>query len=122
MSTVPRPPVYRIVIFQFLLVLSVGLGALVVDPMIACSVTVGGLIAALPNAYFVFSAFRYRGARDATKVAQALYRGMAWKFVLTAILFAVVFKLSLGLNYLALFAGFAIVLLGQMFSTKIANL
>lgn len=122
MSTLPRPPVYRIVLFQFLLVLAVGLVALICDQEAAMSAMTGGLIAAIPNAIFVLSAFRYRGALEATKAAQALYRGMAWKFVLTALMFAVIFKLGWTQDYLALFAGFAVVTLGQMFSKKIASL
>lgn len=121
-STLPRPPVYRIVIWQFFLVLGVGLCAGFFSVLSAKSAMLGGLAAALPNAYFVFSAFRYRGALDAMKMARAMYQGMAWKFMLTVLMFAVIFKLDLELNYLALFAGFAVVLLGQMFSGKIVNL
>lgn len=54
--------------------------------------------------------------------ANALYQGVAWKFILTALMFVVIFKMGWQLNHLALFAGFVAVQLGQMFSGKIANL
>jgi ATP synthase protein I len=51
----------------------------------------GGLIAWLPNLYFAQKAFRYRGARAARDILKSFYAGEAGKFVLTAVLFALVF-------------------------------
>lgn len=122
MNTLPKPPIYRIVVVQLSLCLLVGLVALLHGFIAAKSAVLGGLAAALPNAYFVYSAFRYRGALDALKAARAMYSGMAWKFVLTALMFAVFFTQGWELNFIALFAGFVTVQLGQLGSGKIANL
>lgn len=122
MSSIPRPPVFRIVLVQLGLVLCVGLLGLWHSQMAAQSAALGGLAAALPNAYFVFNAFRYQGARDADKLARAFFAGAAWKFMLTALAFVVIFKMGLATNYIALFAGFVTVQLGQMASGKIVNL
>lgn len=122
MNTLPRPPIYRIVFVQLSLCCLVGLIALLHSVVAAKSAVLGGLAAALPNAYFIVSAFRYRGAVDAQKMARAMVQGMAWKFMLTALMFAVFFSQGWNLDFLALFAGFVTVQLGQMFSGKIANL
>ncbi len=122
MTGVPRPPVYRIVILQLILTFAVALVAWLHSDVAAKSALVGGFICALPNAYFVWRAFRYRGARSSVQIVQSFYQGEAWKFVLTGFAFAAVFSQDWSLNYLALFAGFVTVQLGHLFSAKIANL
>ena len=122
MSSIPRPPVYRIVLLQLILtVLSASLAWLYSD-VAAYSALLGGLTCALPNAYFVWRAFRYSGARSTVQVVQSFYQGESWKFVLTALSFAVIFQRVEPLNVLALFAGFIAVQLGHVASAKIANL
>ena len=122
MSSIPRPPVYRIVLLQLILtVISASLAWLYSD-VAAYSALLGGLTCALPNAYFVWRAFRYSGARSTVQVVQSFYQGESWKFVLTALSFAVIFQRVEPLNVLALFAGFITVQLGHVASAKIANL
>ncbi|MAD47366.1 MAG: ATP F0F1 synthase subunit I [Oceanospirillaceae bacterium] len=122
MPGIPRPPVYRIVIFQLFLTMLVALIALLHSPLAAKSALLGGLTCALPNAYFIWRAFRYSGARSAARVVQSFYQGESWKFVLTALCFGVIFQRVEPLNVLALFAGFITVQLGHIASAKIANL
>ena len=66
----------------------------------------GGLIALLPNCYFAFRAFRYRGARAARLIVRSFYAGVAGKTILTAALFALVFVALKPLNAPAVFGGF----------------
>lgn len=122
MSTIPRPPVYKIVLLQLLLSLVVAAVAALAGSLAAISALLGGLICALPNAYFVWRAFRYQGARHAHKVVSALYQGEAWKFFLTALSFAALFRLGIELNYFALFAGFVTVQLGHLYSSAMTHL
>ena len=122
MSFLPRPPVHRIVLLQLGLTLLAGAIATLHSSVAGWSALLGGIACAIPNAYFVWRAFRFRGARYAGKVAEALYRGDAWKFILTALMFATIFSQGWPLNYPALFAGFVMVQLGHLFSAKIANL
>ncbi|MDK2778176.1 MAG: ATP synthase subunit I [Pseudomonadota bacterium] len=122
MPGIPRPPVYRIVIFQLFLTMLVALIALLHSPLAAKSALLGGLTCAVPNAYFIWRAFRYSGARSAAQVVQSFYQGESWKFVLTALCFGVIFQRVEPLNVLALFAGFITVQLGHIASAKIANL
>lgn len=122
LSSIQRPPVHRIVILQLALTVIVGMIGWLHSEIAAYSAALGGLACALPNAYFIWRAFRYQGAQNMHLVANALYQGVAWKFILTALMFVVIFKMGWQLNHLALFTGFVTVQLGQMFSGKIANL
>ncbi len=121
MSSIPRPPAHRIVIVQFILVaLATGV-ALSVSPIAAKSALLGGLACALPNAYFIWRAFRYTGARSAQKMVQSIYQGQAWKFILTATMFAVILVRVDDLNALALFGGFITVQMGHIASMRLTN-
>lgn len=122
MSTIPRPPVHRIVILQLGLSVLTALLAWQYNANAAWSALLGGLVSTLPNGYFIWRAFHYRGARHAHNMVNVLYQSAAWKFVLTAVLFALVFSMGWPLNFIALFAGFVMAQLGQMFSSKVINL
>lgn len=122
MSSIPRPPVHRIIFLQIGLTALCALLGWLHSDVAARSALLGGLACVLPNAYFVMRMFRYRGARYAHKIAEALYQAEAWKFMLTALMFAVIFSQGWQLNYLALFAGFVTVQLGHVLSARIANL
>lgn len=121
MSSIPRPPAYKIIVLQLALTLIVALLAWLHSDVAAGSALLGGLTCALPNAYFIWRVFRYAGARSTPRIVQSLYRGEAWKFALTAVAFAVIFVHVEPLNYLALFAGYLTVQLGQMFSAGLKN-
>ena len=56
------------------------------------AVIFGSAIFLIPNAYFAWHAFRYAGAARARQVARSFYKGQTAKFLLTAIMFAVLFK------------------------------
>ena len=73
----------------------------------------GGFIVWLPNCYFAYRAFRYRGARAARLIVRSFYAGVTGKIFLTASLFGLVFVNLKPLNALAVFAGFIAV---QMFN------
>jgi ATP synthase protein I len=114
--------VHRIVILQLILTLISALIAWLHSDVAAVSALLGGLACALPNAYFVWRAFRYTGARSASRIVQSLYQGESWKFLLTALCFIVIFQRVEHLNALALFAGFMTVQLGHLASAHVANL
>lgn len=58
----------------------------------AQSALLGGVVAALPNFVFAVYAFRFAGARQAKQVYASFKRGSVMKFLLTIIMFALVFK------------------------------
>lgn len=109
-----RTPVLRIAAVQLLLA-SLTAAALQVrgDRVTALSVLLGGLLCALPNAYFGLLAFRHRGARAASQVVQSFYRGETGKFVLTLLGFAAVFAAVRPLNAAALFISYSLCIVLQ---------
>lgn len=72
------------------------------------SALLGGLIYAIPNAYFTHRAFRHQGARQAPLVVNEIFRGEAIKLFLTAVFFAAVFLLIEPVHVPALLFTFAV--------------
>lgn len=84
-----------------LLVVGYALGGLTVS----FSLFVGGIVCLLPALYLFSRAFRVLGASKSKKIVNSFYAGQAGKFVLTAILFAIVFQIET-LNVPCVFIGF----------------
>ena len=82
----------------------------------AYSLLSGGLICAIPNAYFSIKAFQHRGARAAKKIVKAFYVGEGIKILLTCAGFALVFAYVKPLSTPALFSGFVVVYLTGLVS------
>lgn len=122
MTSIARPPVYRIAIMQFGLSFIIALLALIYNLEASYSALLGGLTCAIPNGYFIWRAFKYSGARSVDQVVQSFYQGESWKFILTAISFAVIFSRVEPLNPWALFGAFIIVQFSHVMAAKIAKL
>jgi len=120
-QTIQRPPVHRITLVQLGVCAILALLFLLRSPEAGISALAGGLISAIPNAYFIYKAFMYSGARQVDHVLRSFYRGGAWKMVLTAIGFAAAFKLIHQPDLLALFSTFVVVQSVSFFASKIAN-
>ena len=103
------PPMHRVVVAQLALSVVLALIALPAGITYALSSLAGGLCCTLPNAYFVWRAFRYSGARSAKLIVSSFYRGEAGKLVLTAAGFTLVFTQIKTLEPLALFGAFILV-------------
>ena len=113
-AEIKRPPVYRISIFQLLILFGVSLVLLACNIEWASSALCGGLIAVLPQAYFAARTFRWRGAQSAQTIARSSYAGVIGKFVFSAVGFALVFALLRPINGLAVFAAYIAMLLIQI--------
>ena len=110
MTTISTPPLYKVAMYQTLILLGV-VGFLAVgDIVLAFSVLVGGFIQIGPQAWFARQAFKYTGARQVDKVVRAMYLGESGKIVLTASLFVVCFILWEQLNFLAVFSTFILMM------------
>jgi ATP synthase protein I len=105
-AKIAKPPFLRIFTSQGIVLVLVAALVLPFDWLSAYSVLLGGLISIVPNGYLASLAYRFTGARAATDVAGSLYRGEIGKFVLTAVMFALVFVLVKPLSAPALFAAF----------------
>lgn len=121
-SSIPRPPAYRVIVVQGILTILVALAAWLHSDVAAKSALLGGLICLLPNAYFTWRAFRFHGARSMTQIVNSFYQGAFWKFLLTALCFTLVFQQVESLNVLALFVAFMTVQLGHLASANLKNL
>ena len=107
-------PVFQVLIAQLVVVILISAVLLVwFGWNSGYSGFLGGVIAWLPNLYFAQKAFRYSGARAARDILKSFYAGEAGKFVLTAVLFALVF---VGVKPLDARAVFAVFILTQMVS------
>ncbi len=120
--TIKRPPVFRITLIQLGLSGLISVLFLLRSQDAAISALAGGLICAIPNAYFIHKAFKYSGAQQVSYVLRSFYQGGTWKMVLTAIGFAAAYKLIHPLDFLALFSAFVAVQAVNFFASKIANL
>jgi ATP synthase protein I len=114
---ISRPPVHRVSIAQTLVLLVVWAGLGFLDPAVAHSVLLGGLIAIVPQAWFTYRVFRWRGARSARQIARASYSGEIGKFVLAVTGFALVFAFVRPLQPLALFTAYGGMLIIQVIGT-----
>ena len=114
-TTLGKPPLAKVFVTQIILLVIVATASLLVDSTTAYSVLLGGLIAIGPQIYFARWAFRFSGARAARQVAHAFYVGEAGKFVLTVVLFALVFAVIKPLNAVALFLAYLLMAISNWF-------
>lgn len=122
MTSIARPPVYRIVLMQFGLSLFLALLLWIHSFEAAYSALLGGISCAIPNAYLIWRSFRYRGARSIDQVVQSFYQGETGKFILTMVCFAVIFSRVDPLTPWALFGAFILVQLSNVMAARIAKL
>jgi len=107
---IAKPPLLRVYVVQITILVLVSGSLIALDPVLAYSVCLGGMIAVVPNAYFASLAFRYQGAKAALHISRSFYRGEAGKFLLTALFFASVFILVRPLDSVALFVAYVTML------------
>lgn len=106
-TSIEAPPVNRVIALQ-----SIVLAVLVAAVFLALGVTnalsflLGGVLTALPNAWFIRRYFRHRGARASDRILRDFYTGKAAVMVFMGAGFALVFLMVDPLNVPALFSGF----------------
>ncbi|WP_168015258.1 ATP synthase subunit I [Halomonas salinarum] len=89
-----RPPVARLLVAQSLLLVVVSMGGMLAAGVGgSLSALTGSGVALVPNAYFVWRAFRYYRAPHSRQMVNGFYRAAAGKFGLTVALFTLVFVL-----------------------------
>lgn len=122
-STIKAPPIYKVIATQLITVgVITTIAYTTLGWVSAYSLLLGGMICAVPNAYFTFKAFQYRGARAAQKIVRAFYQGEAIKILLTCAGFALSFVYVEPLSSGALFAGFVLVYLtGLLAMSQLIN-
>jgi ATP synthase protein I len=110
MSSIKAPPVHKVTAAQLVIAFCASAAVyLALGWVSAYSLMIGGLISAVPNAYFAHRAFRYRGARAAEKIAREMYIGEAVKLLMMSAGFALSFLFVRPLHGAVMFSGFALV-------------
>ena len=93
MTTISTPPLYKVALYQTLILSIVGGFLVAENAVLAISVLVGGFIQIGPQAWFARQAFKYTGATQVNQIVRAMYWGESGKIVLTAALFVTCFVL-----------------------------
>lgn len=101
--------VRRLLLVQTLVTCFFPLGMLPFGMNAALSAALGGIASLIPNLYFAYRAFQYRGARSAHKILRSFSAGGMGKLILTALILALCFKYLKTLDVGALFSGFIMV-------------
>ena len=114
MATIARPPVYRITAVQLAVLLALWAGLSAWNSTVAMSFGLGGLVAVVPHAWFARRVFRWRGAGQARRAAQAGYAAEIGKFLLSVAGFAAIFATVRPIEGGAVFAGYCIMLVIQV--------
>ncbi len=107
MSSIQAPPVTQAIALQLaVLTVSSAMVLLFSGWMNAYSLLLGGLISALPNAWFTRRFFRHRGASKTRQIMRDFYTGKFVSLVMTGAGFILAFLYVEPLNTLVFFAGF----------------
>ena len=113
--SIDRPPIVKVALIQFAVIVLVSCGLWLVDPILSYSLGLGGLVALIPQLYFAVKVFRYTGAGSATQIARSSYAGEVGKFALSAAGFGLIFALVRPLQSEAVFAGFVVGMIIQLY-------
>lgn len=117
-----KPSFARLFITQFTALLIITGLLWLYGNVVAYSAFVGGLISIGPNIYFARWAFKHTGARAAGLVVGSFYLGETGKFLLTAVLFAVVFVWLKPLNVMVFFSTYIFMMaLNWMLALRLLN-
>lgn len=109
-----QQPLARVFGYQIVLlvVLLLGLGWWHPDGL--KSALCGGFLFILPNAYFTYYAFRYRGARFMPWIVRSMQWGQSGKLMLTVVGFALVFRFVKPLDLMVLFGVYGVMVAAQI--------
>jgi ATP synthase protein I len=107
-DSLPRPPVYRVLLAQSVVLVLCATAMYFVDAVTAKSILLGGMVFLVPHSWFAWRVFRFSGAGAARKVVQGFYRAEAGKFLLSCAAFASVFILVRPLDAVAFFCAYIV--------------
>ena len=110
-AKISQPPAHRIALAQALVLLLLWVS---LDPVIAFSSLLGGLVALIPQAWFTHRVFRQRGAQAMKQIARNSYAAEIGKFVMAVTGFALVFALVRPIVAWAVFATYGVMLVIQI--------
>ena len=88
-----RRMIKRVASLQWLILMLLVIGAMLIHHAYAVSVMLGGLCSILPNIYCLYQSTRFSGAQSVRLVLRSFKQGQVGKFVLTMLMMAMVFVL-----------------------------
>ena len=91
MSTIARPPLFKVARWQLTTLGLLSMFLLPLDWVVSLSVFIGGMIHIVPHAWFAKIAFNKIGASQTDTIVASFYLGQAAKFLLTAFLLFLAF-------------------------------
>lgn len=107
-SSIAKPPILKRLFGLWFVLILLAVAVMPIDARWGLSLLWGFSVCLLPAVCFSWYAFRYQGARVVTATVKMFYRAETVKFLLTAILFAVVFhhadRISTAVFFLAFIA------------------
>lgn len=110
-TNIKAPPIYIAFVIQFFVcVVAALVSFFLFGRVTAYSMLLGGFVSIVPNGYFAWKAFRYRGARNTPLIVKSFYAGETGKLVMTGLLFALVFAGVRPLDELAVIVSFILTL------------
>lgn len=80
---------------------------ILVSVLHAYSFILGALAFVIPNMYFIYYAFRFQGAEQAYIIGRSFKKGQTGKLSISALIFALIFKVVSPLHAEMVFAGFS---------------
>lgn len=122
MNTIDKPPVLRVMWYLFLASIVTATLIYLLNKPWAWSIVAGSCVYLIPQTYFSVYAFRFRGARAGSLIAQSFYRGEVGKYALTMIGFGSIFSSPIEFTVPVVFVSYgACWLLGNIFIAKALN-
>ena len=94
---------------------------LLLDGVAAYSILLGGFISIVPNGYFAWKVFRFRGAQSTALIVKSFYAGETGKLIMTGVLFALVFAGIKPLNEFAVIVSFILTIIVGLIATGWVN-
>lgn len=91
-NTIAKPPVFKYLFSLWLVASALAVVMMKLDMRWGLSLLWGFSVCLLPTLCFSWYAFKYQGARLVSASVQMFYRAESMKFLLTTVLFALVFK------------------------------
>lgn len=113
-AKISQPPAHRIAIAQAVVLLLIWVGLSTLNPLIAYSSLLGGLVAVVPQAWFTHRVFKQRGAQAMKQIARNSYAAEIGKFLMAVTGFALVFALVRPIAAWAVFVTYGVMLVIQV--------
>jgi ATP synthase protein I len=92
-ARIKRTEIQKIAALQSLIIAITAIIGWQWDKSLALAIIYGSAIFIIPNTYFAWKSFRFSGAAQSKLVIQSFYTGQTTKFVLTVIMFVVLFAI-----------------------------